>query len=101
MTAERLRAFRTTIFTEMSALAAQTGAINLGQGFSGYRRTSEIIDAQLAVQSDGRVATQDELEAIARACVEHHLIAVTDEVHEHLVFDGEHGPGRPFSTPSR
>ncbi|MBB4916587.1 pyridoxal phosphate-dependent aminotransferase [Streptosporangium saharense] len=29
----RMRAFGTTIFTEMSALAARTGAINLGQGF--------------------------------------------------------------------
>ena len=30
---ERLRPFGTTIFAEMSALAAETGAINLGQGF--------------------------------------------------------------------
>jgi len=29
----RLRPFTTTIFAEMSALAAETGAINLGQGF--------------------------------------------------------------------
>ena len=40
----------------------------------------------------GRVFTRDELEAIARACVEHDLIAVTDEVYEHLVYDGEHIP---------
>jgi N-succinyldiaminopimelate aminotransferase len=30
---ERMRSFGTTIFAEMSALAATTGAINLGQGF--------------------------------------------------------------------
>jgi N-succinyldiaminopimelate aminotransferase len=30
---ERMRPFGTTIFTEMSALAARTGSINLGQGF--------------------------------------------------------------------
>ena len=30
---ERMRAFGTTIFTEMSALAVRTGSINLGQGF--------------------------------------------------------------------
>jgi N-succinyldiaminopimelate aminotransferase len=30
---ERLRPFATTIFAEMSALAAQIGAVNLGQGF--------------------------------------------------------------------
>ena len=31
--ARRVAGFGTTIFTEMSALAAQHGAINLGQGF--------------------------------------------------------------------
>jgi N-succinyldiaminopimelate aminotransferase len=40
----------------------------------------------------GRVFTRAELEAIGRACVEHNLIAVTDEVYEHLVYDGEHVP---------
>jgi N-succinyldiaminopimelate aminotransferase len=30
---ERMRPFGTTIFTEMSALALRTGAVNLGQGF--------------------------------------------------------------------
>ena len=30
---ERMQGFGTTIFAEMSALAATTGAINLGQGF--------------------------------------------------------------------
>jgi N-succinyldiaminopimelate aminotransferase len=40
----------------------------------------------------GRVLTRPELQAVARACVEHDLIAVTDEVYEHLVFDGEHVP---------
>jgi N-succinyldiaminopimelate aminotransferase len=40
----------------------------------------------------GRVLSRAELEAVARVCVEHDLIAVTDEVYEHLVFDGEHVP---------
>lgn len=41
----------------------------------------------------GTVFTRSELEAIARVCVEHDLIAITDEVYEHLVFDGgEHIP---------
>src|SRR4051794_41924991 len=30
---ERMRGFGTTIFAEMTALAQQTGAVNLGQGF--------------------------------------------------------------------
>jgi N-succinyldiaminopimelate aminotransferase len=40
----------------------------------------------------GKVFSREELEAIARVCVEHDLIAVTDEVYEHLVFSGEHIP---------
>jgi N-succinyldiaminopimelate aminotransferase len=40
----------------------------------------------------GRVLTRAELEAVARACVDNDLVAVTDEVYEHLVYDGEHIP---------
>jgi N-succinyldiaminopimelate aminotransferase len=40
----------------------------------------------------GKVFGRDELEHVARLCVEHDLLAVTDEVYEHLVFDGEHVP---------
>jgi N-succinyldiaminopimelate aminotransferase len=210
MTAARLRPFGTTIFTEMSALAARTGAINLGQGFPDTDGPAEIVDAvtaamrsgsanqyaplggvpelraaiaehqrrcyglevdpdggvqvtfgateaiaatmlgllepgdevvvlepfydsyaatiamagatrrlvtlrppDFALDADelaaaaagarmlllnsphnptGRVLAPDELEAVARVCVEHDLVAVTDEVYEHLVFDGEHLP---------
>ncbi len=40
----------------------------------------------------GKVFSRAELEAIARLCISHDLIAVTDEVYEHLVFDGTHIP---------
>jgi N-succinyldiaminopimelate aminotransferase len=40
----------------------------------------------------GRVLSRAELELIASACVEHDLVCVTDEVYEHLVYDGEHIP---------
>ena len=40
----------------------------------------------------GSVFTRDELAAIAALAVEHDLLVVTDEVYEHLVFDGEHVP---------
>ncbi len=40
----------------------------------------------------GKVFTRAELELIARLCVERDLIAITDEVYEHMVFDGEHVP---------
>lgn len=40
----------------------------------------------------GKVFADVELEAIAEVCIERDLIAVTDEVYEHLVFDGHHRP---------
>jgi len=40
----------------------------------------------------GMVATRDELTAIADLAIRHNLLVVTDEVYEHLVFDGEHIP---------
>lgn len=38
----------------------------------------------------GRVFDRRELETIARLCLRHDLIAITDEVYEHLIFDGAH-----------
>ena len=41
----------------------------------------------------GKVFSRSELEIIARVCIENDVIAVTDEVYEHLVFDSaEHIP---------
>jgi len=40
----------------------------------------------------GKVFSRTELEEVARVCREHDLVAVTDEVYEHLVYDGEHVP---------
>jgi N-succinyldiaminopimelate aminotransferase len=40
----------------------------------------------------GKVFSRTELEAIAALCIERDLVAVTDEVYEHLVYDGEHVP---------
>jgi N-succinyldiaminopimelate aminotransferase len=44
----------------------------------------------------GRVLTREELGAIASLCVERDLICITDEVYEHLVYDGEHIPLATF-----
>ncbi|MDE0135210.1 MAG: pyridoxal phosphate-dependent aminotransferase [Acidimicrobiaceae bacterium] len=40
----------------------------------------------------GKVFSRAELEAIAEVAVERELLVVTDEVYEHLVFEGEHIP---------
>ncbi|HYK99164.1 MAG TPA: aminotransferase class I/II-fold pyridoxal phosphate-dependent enzyme [Candidatus Acidoferrales bacterium] len=40
----------------------------------------------------GRVFTRAELETIAALCIEHDAIAVTDEIYEHIRYEGEHIP---------
>lgn len=52
--ASRLRGFGTTIFAEMSALAARTGAINLGQGFPDTDGPAEVAEAAVAAIRSGR-----------------------------------------------
>lgn len=49
-----LAAFGTTIFAEMSALAATTGSINLGQGFPDTDGPAEIAEAAARAILDGR-----------------------------------------------
>lgn len=44
----------------------------------------------------GAVFSDDELSALAELCVRHNLIAVSDEVYEHLTYDGV--PHRPLCT---
>lgn len=40
----------------------------------------------------GRVLRMEELEAIAELCRSHDLIAITDEIYEHIRYDGPHIP---------
>src|ERR1700679_1752510 len=51
--ADRLQGLGTTIFTEMSALAERTGAINLGQGFPDTDGPSAAIEAAVAALRSG------------------------------------------------
>ncbi|KUN62116.1 aminotransferase [Streptomyces canus] len=50
----RLAEFGTTIFAEMSALALQTGSINLGQGFPDTDGPDEVREAAVRALRDGR-----------------------------------------------
>ena len=52
-TAARWQGFGTTIFTEMSALAERTGAINLGQGFPDEDGPREVLEAAARALRDG------------------------------------------------
>ncbi|MDT4918624.1 MAG: N-succinyldiaminopimelate aminotransferase [Pseudonocardiales bacterium] len=50
---QRMRGFGTTIFAEMSALALQTGSVNLGQGFPDTDGPPEILEAAAAAIRSG------------------------------------------------
>jgi aminotransferase len=44
----------------------------------------------------GKVFTREELQAIAELCVEHDVVAITDEIYEHITYDGH--PHVPMAT---
>jgi aminotransferase len=44
----------------------------------------------------GRVFDREELQLIADLCIEHDIIAVTDEIYEHIYYEGEHLPLATF-----
>jgi N-succinyldiaminopimelate aminotransferase len=71
--ASRLAGFGTTIFTEMSALAERTGAINLGQGFPDEDGPQAILDAAQAAMRDGhnQYAPLPGVPALREAIAEH------------------------------
>ena len=50
---ERLRPFATTIFAEMSALAVELGAVNLGQGFPDTDGPDEVLSAAVGAIRGG------------------------------------------------
>lgn len=50
---QKLAGFGTTIFAEMSALALETGAINLGQGFPDTDGPVEVLDAAVSAIRSG------------------------------------------------
>ncbi|MDO5696712.1 MAG: aminotransferase class I/II-fold pyridoxal phosphate-dependent enzyme [Dermatophilus congolensis] len=51
---ERMRPFGSTIFGRISGLAAQVGAVNLGQGFPDEDGPREVLEAASAALFDGR-----------------------------------------------
>ncbi len=69
----RLQGFGTTIFAEMSALAAETGAINLGQGFPDTDGPAEVSEAAIEAIRSGRnqYPPGPGIEDLRRAVAEH------------------------------
>jgi N-succinyldiaminopimelate aminotransferase len=51
---DRMQGFGTTIFAEMSAIALETGSVNLGQGFPDTDGPPQLLDAAVAAIRAGR-----------------------------------------------
>ena len=70
---ERLQEFGVTIFAEMSALAAETGAINLGQGFPDTDGPAEVAEAAVDAIRAGhnQYPPGNGIEPLRRAVADH------------------------------
>ena len=68
---------KTTIFEFMSALARETGAINLGQGFPDREHAPELLAAAQGCDFHGELRSSTALEAV-RAVVRAHVPTLKD-----------------------
>ena len=64
----RLQGFGTTIFAQMSALALETGALNLGQGFPDTDGPSEVADAAVEASDAALASANEMLDAAVAQC---------------------------------
>src|SRR5918911_139492 len=79
----RMRPFGTTIFTEMSALAASTGSINLGQGFPDSDGPAEM----LAAAAEALASGANKYPPLAGIPALRHAIAAHDQRFWNLTWD--------------
>jgi N-succinyldiaminopimelate aminotransferase len=74
-------------------LRAPDFRLDLGSMEAAIGERTKLILLNTPHNPTGTVLTRAELEGVARLAIEHDLVVVTDEVYEHLVFDGsEHVP---------
>jgi aspartate/methionine/tyrosine aminotransferase len=79
----------TPVFVPLRPPSFEFDADELAKAFT--PRTKAII-VNSPNNPTGRVFTRAELETIARLCREHDVIAVTDEIYEHILYEGQHIP---------
>ncbi len=73
-------------------LRAPDFTFDLGQFAAAFTPRTKVLLLNTPHNPTGKVFSREELTEIARVCIERDVIVVTDEVYEHLVFDGEHIP---------
>jgi aminotransferase len=68
------------------------GGLDLDRLAAAFSPRTRAIIVNTPSNPAGRVLTRQELEAIRDLCVAHGALAVTDEIYEHIRFQGEHIP---------
>ncbi|NOT09737.1 MAG: aminotransferase class I/II-fold pyridoxal phosphate-dependent enzyme [Gemmatimonadales bacterium] len=66
--------------------------LDLDQLAKAFSKRTRAIIVNTPGNPSGRVLTRQELEGIARLCQAHDAWAVTDEIYEHIRYEGEHIP---------
>ncbi|HKW08443.1 MAG TPA: aminotransferase class I/II-fold pyridoxal phosphate-dependent enzyme [Candidatus Dormibacteraeota bacterium] len=72
------------------ALRSPDWSIDFDELAAAFNEKTRAIVINTPHNPTGKVYSQTELEAIARLCIEHDVIAITDEIYEHLVYRGRH-----------
>jgi aminotransferase len=70
----------------------QDGGPDLDATAAGFSDRTRGIIINTPNNPTGHVFALDELETIARLCIEHDALAFTDEIYEHILYEGEHVP---------
>jgi aminotransferase len=68
------------------------GPLELERLASAFSSKTRAIIVNSPSNPAGRVLTRHELEAISELCIRHDALAITDEIYEHIRFEGEHVP---------
>jgi aspartate/methionine/tyrosine aminotransferase len=68
------------------------GPLDLDRIRRAFNRSTRAIIINTPNNPTGRVYSRADLEAIAQLCQKHDVLAITDEIYEHIRYDGEHVP---------
>jgi aminotransferase len=71
---------------------AAEGALDLDRFTRAFSKHTRAIVLCTPNNPTGRVLSRAELEGIAKLCLEHDAYAVTDEIYEHIYYEGRHIP---------
>src|SRR5438445_430197 len=88
-TARRTHSFTESVIRGMTRLGEELDLDRLAAAFSPRTRAIIVCTPN---NPTGRVLSRDELDGIAKLCRRHDAYAVTDEIYEHIYYEGQHIP---------